>query len=63
MSFPHPGSLVEMEGSVADLESTDTSLSLDNLARLAHQSILEASGHNFNGGEAVVSLMLMLGNP
>ena len=63
MSFPLPGSLVEMEGSVANLESTDTSLSLDNLARLAHQSILEASGHNFNGGEAVVSLMLMLGNP
>ena len=63
MFFPLPGSLVEMEGSVADLESTETSLSLDNLARLAHQSIQEASGHNFNGDEAVVSLMLMLGNP
>ena len=67
MSFPLPGSLEEctqeMEGSVADLGSTDTSLSLDNLALLAHQSILEAFGHNFSGGKAVVRLMLILGHP
>lgn len=67
MSFPLPGSFEEctqeMEGSVADVGSTDTSLSLDNLALLAHQSILEAFGYNFSGGKAVVRLMLMLGHP
>lgn len=50
MSFPIFGSSAEctgqMEGSVAGLRSTDRSLSLDNLAILAYQSILGASGHN-----------------
>ena len=68
VSFLLPGSLEaectkEMEGSVADLGSTNTSLCLDNLAMLAHQSILEASGHNFSRGEAVLKLMLMLNIP
>ncbi len=48
MSFPLPGSSVEytgeMEGFVAGLGSTDTSLNSDYLAMLTQQSILEASG-------------------
>jgi len=66
MSFPLPGSSVEymgeMEGFVAGLGSTDTSLSSDYLAMLAQQSILEASGQ-FSGGEAIVRLMLMFSHP
>ena len=63
MSFPLPGSSVEctgeMGGFVAGLGSIDTSLSLDKLELLAHQSILEAFGHNFSGGEAIVTLELV----
>ena len=63
MSFPLPANSVEctgeMGGSVAGLGSTDTRLSLDNLELLAYQSILEASCHNFSGGEAIVTLELM----
>jgi hypothetical protein len=66
MFFPLPGSSVEytgeMEGFVAGLGSTDTSLNSDYLAMLVQQSMLEASGQ-FIGGEAFVRLMLMLAHP
>lgn len=64
MPFPLHGSSVEctgeMKGSVAGLGSIDTSVGSDNLASLAHQYTLEASGHKFSGGEAIMGLMLML---
>jgi len=56
ISFPLPGSSVctgDREGFVAGLGSTGSSLSPDHLAMLAQQSVLQASGHSFNGGEAL----------
>ena len=56
ISFPLPGSSVctgDREGFVAGLGSTGSSLSPDYLAMLAQQSVLEPSGHSFNGGEAL----------
>ena len=41
MSFPLPGSHVEMEGYVAGLDSTDTSFSLDNWASLSCQAHMD----------------------
>ncbi len=63
MSFPLRGSSVgctgEMEGFLASLGGTDTSLSSDYFAMLAQQSVLEASGHNIgevSQGEVIVSM-------
>ena len=48
-----------MEGFLASLGGTDTSLSSDYFAMLAQQSVLEASGHNIgevSQGEVIVSM-------
>ncbi|DBA81638.1 TPA: hypothetical protein ACH3X1_007393 [Trebouxia sp. C0004] len=49
----------ELDGFVADLGNTDTSLSLDHLAMLTVKSLHEASSHDFSGGVTVHQLMLI----